>query len=357
MEGLKTLEGIKILVEGTDLSYNDSTAIMKEIMSGNAMEAQISAFLTAFRMKGETIEEITAFAAVMKEFCTKIYPEVTGRLVDTCGTGGDKIKTFNISTTSAFVTAGAGISIAKHGNRSVTSKSGSADVLEQLGLNFDMEPSEVKHHIETIGIGFMFAPKFHPAMKHAIGPRKKIGIRTAFNILGPLTNPANADAQVLGVYSTEWVEPLAHVLKKLHCKEAMIVHGIDGLDEISIIGKTLIAWLRVGEISKIKVSPKDYGFDIAKPREISGTTPEESAELMFEILNNILTDKDPKRNIVLLNAAAGIVVGGLSDDLSNGIELAIESLESGAAYKKLKQLVKASNGDLSRLEELERKYA
>lgn len=349
-------ESIQKLVKGIDLTYQEAREIMKEIMYGSATDAQIGAFLTALRVKGETIQEISAFATVMKQFCCRIYPKVNGRLVDTCGTGGDKVKTFNISTASSFVVAGAGITVAKHGNRSVTSKSGSADVLERLGLNLNLEPKAVERVIEEVGIGFMFAPKFHPAMKYAIGPRREIGIRTVFNILGPLTNPADANAQLLGVYSEEWLEPLAYALKELGCEEAMVVHGVDGLDEVSIIGKTSIAWLRDREVSLIEITPKDFGFKVAKPEEISGTTPEQSAELTFKLLNNVLKPRDPRRDIVLLNAAAGILVGGKADDLAGGIKLAAESIESGSAYKKLKMMIKASGGELAKLEEIERKY-
>jgi len=328
-------KGIRKLVEGVDLASQEAKEIMKEIMLGRATEAQIGAFLTALRMKGETIQEISAFASVMREFCCRIYPKVNGRLVDTCGTGGDKVKTFNVSTVAAFVVAGAGIPVAKHGNRSVTSKCGSADVLERLGLNLNLEPKAVEKIIEEVGIGFMFAPKFHPAMKHAIGSRREIGIRTIFNVLGPLTNPAG----------------------DLDCEEAMVVHGLDGLDEISIIGKTSIAWLRAGEVSLIRVTPEEFGFKKATLKEISGTTSEESVEIAFKLLNNILDSQDPRRNIVLLNAAAGVVVGCKADDLSDGIELAVESIESGAAYKKLRMMIKASGGEMTRLEELEKKYA
>lgn len=350
-------EGIQKLVNGINLTYQEATTIMKEIMTGNATEAQIAAFLTALRTKGETVQEILAFAVVMKEFCCKIYPKVNGRIVDTCGTGGDKLKTFNISTTAAFVVAGTGITIAKHGNRSVTSKSGSADILEKLGFNLDLEPKTVERIIEEVGIGFMFAPRFHSAMKYAISPRREIGIPTVFNILGPLTNPANATAQVLGVYSEKWMKPLAYTLRELGSEEAMVVHGVDGLDEISTIGKTSIAWLKDSKISSIEITPERFGFKKAKLEEISGTTPEESAELTFKILNNILEPQDPRKNIVLFNAAAGIIVGGKADNFNYGIELATESLESGNAYEKLKMMIKASNGELSKLEELEKKYA
>jgi len=349
-------EGIQKLIDGTDLTYEESQEIMKEIMSGKATSAQIAAFLTALRMKGETVDEITAFTGVMKEHCRRIHPRVNGRLVDTCGTGGDKIKTFNISTTAAFVVAGAGVVVAKHGNRSVTSKSGSADVLERLGLNLNLEPKAVEKAIENVGIGFMFAPVFHPAMKFAIDPRREIGIRTVFNVLGPLTNPAGASAQLLGVYDRKLTEPLAHALKNLGCEEAMVVHGLDGLDEISTIGKTIISWLRENEVTTIETVPKDFGVKLARPEDVKGTTPDESAEITFKILNGCCDINDPKMEIVLVNGIAGVIVGGKAEDFSYGMELARESIDSGAAYKKLEALVKASNGNPSKLEELELKY-
>jgi len=349
-------EGIQKLIDGMDLTYEESQTIMKEIMSGNATDAQIAAFLTALRMKGETVDEVTAFTEVMKEFCHRIHPRVSGRLLDTCGTGGDRIKTFNISTTAAFIVAGAGVAVAKHGNRSVTSNCGSADVLERLGLNLNLEPKAVEAAIENIGIGFMFAPAFHPAMKCAIGPRREIGIRTVFNVLGPLTNPANANAQLLGVYDRTLIKSLANVLKNLGCEEAMVVHGLDGLDEISTIGKTAIAWLREDKVTIMETSPKDFGIKLARPEDIKGTTPEESAEITFKILNGCHGHDDPKEDIVLINATAGIILGEKAEDFSYGMELARESIDSDAAYKKLKTLIKTCDGNLSKLEELESKY-
>ncbi|MBS7614504.1 anthranilate phosphoribosyltransferase [Candidatus Bathyarchaeota archaeon] len=350
-------EGIDKLVRNIDLTSDESREIMKEIMSGAATDAQIGAFVTALRMKGETVQEISAFAEVMREFCLRIHPKVSGRLVDTCGTGGDKIKTFNVSTVSAFVVSGAGVTVAKHGNRSFTSKCGSADLLEKLGLNLNLEPEDTEKVIEEVGVGFMFAPKFHPAMKFAVGPRREIGIRTVFNILGPLTNPAGVNAQVLGVYSKEWVQPMAYVLKELGCNEAMVVHGLEGLDEVSPTGKTLMAWLKNGQVSVKEIEPNDFGF---RPIELRGTgeaSPEENAEIAFKLLNDFLDCQDSRRTMVLLNAAAGIVVGGLADNLAYGVELAAESIESGAAYEKLRMMIKASNGDLSILEEMEKRHA
>jgi anthranilate phosphoribosyltransferase len=350
-------ENIRKLVNGADLTHEESAASMKEIMSGEATNTQIGAFLTALRMKGETSDEITAFTSVMKQCCNRISPKVKGRLVDTCGTGGDKIKTFNISTTAAFVVAGADVAVAKHGNRSVTSKCGSADVLEKLGLNLSIDPAEVERAIEEVGVGFMFAPAFHPAMKYAIGPRREVGIRTVFNVLGPLTNPADANAQLLGVYDPRLTEPLAYSLKSLGSEEAMVVHGLDGLDEISTIGKTRISWLKEGNVTTKEMGPKDFGIKTAKIEEIKGTSPEESAEITFKILNGCLDTTDPKREIVQVNGAAAIIVSGKAEEFGYGMEVAKESIESGAAYRKLKELIKFSHGDLSKLEQLETEHA
>jgi anthranilate phosphoribosyltransferase len=349
-------EGIQKLIEGTSLSTEESRVIMKEIMSGTATDAQIAALLAALRMKGETVEEITGFASVMRECCLRIHPHVAGRIVDTCGTGGDKIKTFNISTTAAFVIAGARIIIAKHGNRAVTSQTGSADVLEKLGLNLDLEPEAVQQAIEQVGIGFIFAPAFHPAMKHVINPRKEIGIRTIFNLLGPLTNPACANAQLLGVYDRRLTISLAQTLKSLECEEAIVVHGLDGLDEISTVGKTAISWLKAGEIKTTEVVPKDFGLKQASVDEIVGTTPDESADILMKILLGRKDGCDPKRDIVLVNSAAGIILGGKAENFSYAMELARESIDSGAALNKLKDLIKTSGGNLTRIEELESRY-
>jgi anthranilate phosphoribosyltransferase len=330
-------EGIQKLIEGSNLTSDESDEIMREIMSEKATNSQTAAFLTALRMKGEAVEELIAFASVMREHCHKIHPHVHSRLVDTCGTGGDKIKTFNVSTAAAFVIAGAGIAVAKHGNRAVTSKSGSADVLEK------------------VGIGFMFAPAFHPAMKYAAEPRREIGIRTVFNLLGPLTNPACANAQLLGVYDPKLTVTMAYALKKLGCEEAMVVHGLEGLDEISTVGKTIIAHLKKDQVTKIETVPRDFGVKKAKITDLQSSTPEESAETLFKILSGNTVD-EAKAEIVLVNSAAGIIVGGKAEDFKAGMEIARESIVSGAAYEKLKGLVKASDGSLQRLEELESKY-
>ena len=347
--------GIQKLTQKIELSYDDSKTIMQEIMSGETTPAQIGAFLAALHMKGETPNEISAFAHVMYDYCNHIYPHAKGRILDIVGTGGDQLKTFNISTIAAFVAAGVGITVAKHGNRSVTSRCGSADVLETLGYNLTLTPSEVEHIISNVGIGFMFAPAFHPAMKYAIQPRREIGIRTVFNILGPLTNPAKANALVLGVFNEKWLQPMAEVLQSLGCEEAMVLHGLDGLDELSTVGSTKIHWLRNNEITSTVVHPKDFGFKTVNPKVLLGNNPEVNAHLAYQILTNQLSVDDPRNEIVLLNASAGIVVAGIADNLIEGIELARESIESGHAYIKLNQMIRTSKGDLTVLEEFERK--
>jgi anthranilate phosphoribosyltransferase len=349
-------ENIQALVEGINLTCDESQQTMREIMSGQATNAQIAAFLTALRMKGETVQELVAFAEVMRENCCSIHPKVEGRLVDTCGTGGDRLKTFNISTAAAFVAAGSGVAIAKHGNRAVTSRSGSADVLELLGVKLNVEPSIVSKEIEQAGIGFMFAPAFHPAMKYAVAARKEVGIRTIFNLLGPLTNPACANAQVLGVYDQKLTFPVAQALRLLGCKEAMVVHGQDGLDEISTVGKTVVSHLREGEIKTFEAVPGDFGITQSNIEDLQGETPQENAKILFQILSGKACQDDPKSEIVLVNSAAAIIVGGKAPDFKCGVQIALESLRSGAAYKKLGTLIKVSGGDLSKLEELEQKY-
>ncbi len=350
-------EAIQLLIDRKDLPFELAQQSMREIMAGEATPAQIGAFLTSMRMKGETVDEITALALVMRENAVRINPHVNGRTVDTCGTGGDRVKTFNVSTAAALVASGAGVPIAKHGNRSVTSKCGSADVLEALGVNLNASPSVVQKAIEQVGIGFMFAPAFHPAMKNAIVPRREIGVRTVFNILGPLTNPANANAQVLGVYDANLVEPMAKVLEKLGTEEALVVHGMDGLDEISTIGKTKLAWLKDGRITSSEISPQDLNLKQARPNEISGFDIEQSAKLLVNILNGEEGKLSTRLQMVLANAAAAIVVGGKTDDLASGVEAGNESITSGKAYGKLKQLIEFTNGDGSKLERIESQNA
>jgi anthranilate phosphoribosyltransferase len=343
-------EAIAKVVEGEDLELEVAGLVMDEIMSGSATSAQIAAFLTALRMKGETVEEIVAFAHSMLQYASLISPEVDGAMVDTCGTGGDAIKTFNISTIAAFAAAGAGAVVAKHGNRAVSSKAGSADVLEALGLNLMLEPEQVCRCIEEVGMGFMFAPVFHPAMKHALGPRREIGARTVFNILGPLTNPAKVQAQVVGVYDGSLVAKIANVLEGLGVRRALVVHGLGGLDEISPIGETKVAELKDGTIATYTISPDDFGLERARVQDIAGGTADENAGIAIDILKG---RKGARRNAVLMNAAAALVVGGLAAGFKDGFELASLSIDSGKAYGKLVDLVRF-RGDESRLERFTR---
>jgi anthranilate phosphoribosyltransferase len=346
-------EAIQLLTDRKDLPFEHAQQSMREIMTGEATPAQIGAFLTSLRMKGESVDEITALAVEMREHSVRISPHVQGRLVDTCGTGGDLLKTFNVSTAAAFISSGAGVAIAKHGNRSVTSKCGSADVLEALGVNLNASPSTIQETIEQIGIGFMFAPSFHPAMKNAIIPRREIGIRTVFNILGPLTNPANANAQVLGVYDQTLVESMAKVLQRLGLEEALVVHGIDGLDEISIVGQTKLSWLRDGQITTKTILPQDIKLRMVKSNEISGFDVPRSARVLVDVLKGIEKEDSPRRQMVLANAAGALLVGGRVEDLASGVEVGNEVIESGKAYEKLTQLIRHTNGDESKLRRIE----
>jgi len=337
-------EAIRKLVEFQDLTPEEAGEAMRDIMSGSATPAQVASFLTGLRMKGETVEEITSLASVMREFCLKVNPRVGGRLVDTCGTGGDRIKTFNISTAAMFVAAAANVRVAKHGNRSVTSKAGSADVLEFLGARIDLGPAEVERCIEEVGIGFMFAPVFHPSMKHALQPRREMGIRTVFNILGPLTNPAGAKAQLLGVFDPSLTETLCQVLKRLGSERVMVVHGMDGLDEISTLGATKVSELKDSHVETFELTPEQFGIPRAKAGDLLGGNLEENAKLLLEVLKG---KEGPRRDIVLLNAAAAIVVGGISHDMKDALEAAGEAIDSGAAYRKLIDFIEATGGDPS----------
>lgn len=331
-------EAISKVVSGESLSKEEASNTMNEIMSGEATPAQIACFLTALRLKGETIDEITGCATIMREKVTRIQTN-TEILVDTCGTGGDVSHTFNISTIAALVAAGAGVRIAKHGNRAVSSQCGSADVLKALGVNTEADADKVARCIDEAGIGFLFAPMLHPAMKYAIGPRREIGIRTIFNILGPLTNPAGAKSQVLGVYDVGLTEPLAHVLKNLGSRHVFVVHGADGLDEITTTDKTFVTELKDGEVRSFVINPEDFDVTRANKADLIGGTVEENAKIALDILQG---EKGAKRDVVLLNASAAIVTGGLASDFAEGIRLASESIDSGKAMKKLETLIEAS---------------
>ena len=310
---------------------------MTEVMDGKVGDTQLAAFLTALQFKNVTVSEIVGAARVMRDKAEKVNAKDS---VDTCGTGGDGADTFNISTTVAFVVAGAGVRVAKHGNRAVSSKSGSADVLKYLGVNIDASLNTVERCIEEVGIGFLFAPLMHKAMKHAAAVRKELGFRTIFNLLGPLTNPANSQAQVLGVFDSKWVTPLAEVLRELGSRHALVVHGFDGLDEITLTGETQIAELKNGKVNNFSFEPKEFGYSLCSVADLKGAEPETNAEIMREILNG---SSGPKTDIVVLNAAAAIYVGGKADSIEKGILVATNSIESGAASKKLEELCRVSN--------------
>ena len=332
-------ETIQKVVDGKDLTERETVDTMNEIMSGEATPAQVASFITALRIKGETIDEITGAARVMREKSTKVHTKHPF-VVDTSGTGGDGAHTFNISTTAAFVVAGTGIPVAKHGNRAISSRSGAADVLKVLGVNIEIGPKLIGACIDDVGIGFLFTITLHSAMKYAIGPRQEVGIRTIFNALGPLTNPAGAQAQVLGVYAPTLTEPLAHVLKNFGAQCAFVVHGGDGLDEITTTTTTQVSELADGTVNTYTLKPTELGLPTAQPNDLRGGTPEENAEMTLDVLRG---EKGPKRDIVLLNAAAAIVVGGKVEDITAGLAVAAESIDSGRALEKLEGLKAKSN--------------
>ena len=331
-------EAIAKVIEGADLSRGEMTDVMNQIMSGEATDAQIGAFLIALRVKGECVDEIAGAASVMREKATPIATK-HDVIVDTCGTGGDHSGTFNISTTAAFVAAGAGLCVAKHGNRAATSQSGSADVLSALGVNIEASPETVSRCLDDVGIGFLFAISLHGAMKYAIGPRREIGARTIFNALGPLSNPAGATRQVVGVYSAALTETLAGVLATLGAERAFVVHGSDGLDEMTLTGPTRVSELKNGSVSTYDVSPGDFGLAQAPADVLKGGDADYKAGITRSILNG---EEGPRRNIVLLNAAAAIVAGDKARDLNEGVQAAAEVINSGKALEKLEGLVAAS---------------
>ena len=331
-------EAIENSVNGRSLTFEQSTSVMDEIMDGEATPAQVAAFITALRIKGETVDEIAGLATVMQARATPV--EVTPPVVDTCGTGGDGSSSFNISTTAAFVVAGAGLKVAKHGNRAMSSRCGSADVLETLGVRIELDAEAVSQCLETIGIGFMFAPTFHPAMKYATAPRREIGIRTVFNILGPLTNPAGAKFQVIGVPARELGEKIASVLHRLGTEHSLVVHGTDGMDEISISGKSLIWDIDQHRVSPpYEISPEDLGFMKASVTQIRGGTARQNARILRGILSG---EVGVRRNIVIMNTGAALVAGNKASDLKEGICIAEKTIDSGKALGKLDELIKLS---------------
>lgn len=346
-------KAIARVVERDDLTESEMIEVMDQVMSGGATPAQIASFITALRMKGETVDEITGAARVMRD---RVMPIRVGKrvldldrddinldretILDTCGTGGSGTNSFNISTTVAFVVSACGVKVAKHGNRAVSSSCGSADVLEALGVNLDVTAETVERCISEIGIGFLFAPALHGAMKHAIGPRREIGIRTIFNVLGPLTNPASADCQVLGVYREDLVEKLAHVLKKLGCKRGFVVFGSDGMDEITLTGDSLIAEVSPQGVEMKRIAPEQFGLERATAAELVGGDALGNAVIVKEILSG---SEGPKRRIVLLNAAFALMAAGKAVDVMDGIRIATDSIDSGRAAKQLEMLVALTN--------------
>ncbi len=337
---MKPQDALKRIIDHREIFHDEMVSLMRQIMSGEVSAVMIAAIITGLRVKKETIGEIAAAALVMRELSAHVQIKDDGRLVDTCGTGGDGAHTFNISTTAAFVAAAAGAKIAKHGGRSVSSQSGSADVLEALGVNINLTPEQTATIIEQVGFGFMFAPNYHSAMKHAAPVRKEMGIRTLFNILGPLTNPAGAKQQVMGVFHPDLVGIQARVLQRLGSQRVMIVHGEDGMDEITITGDTSVAELKDGEVREYIVHPSQFGLSAARLSDINVSSVSESRLMLLSVLEG---KPGAARDIVLMNAGATIYVAGLSDTLENGVKQAAEMIDSGAAREKLNQLISASN--------------
>jgi len=333
-------EAITKAVEKQNLTMTETEGVMTEIMSGQATPAQIAAFLTALRMKGETALEIAGCARVMRAHALRVTPKRTD-VVDTCGTGGDASGTFNISTAVAFVAAGAGLGVAKHGNRSVSSKCGSADLMEALGVKIDLSPEQVAQCIDEVGIGFCFAPAFHPAMKYATPVRREIGLRTIFNVLGPLANPARAKRQLIGVYSAELTEVLAEVLNNLGGERAFVVHGDGGLDELSTTGPSRVSELRGGKIKTYELNPEPFGIPQASIEDLRGGTVEKNVEIMKSVLGG---KPGPQRDIVLLNAAFVLIAGGKAENPKEGLAIAEESIDSGKALAKIGELARMSQG-------------
>ncbi len=329
-------ENLNLIVGGTDLSESQMSDMITEIFSGDITDAQVGALMAALATKGETFEELAGAATAMRRKARRIHVQAR-TVVDTCGTGGDRAGTFNISTTTAFVVAGAGVTVAKHGNRSVSSRCGSADLLEHLGVKIDTDPEIVEEAVNEIGIGFLFAPTFHGAMKYAARARKEVGIRSIFNMLGPLTNPAAANCQLLGVYSPELTEMFARALKSLGSSRVLVVHGHDGLDEISVCAPTRVSELKDGLIKTYDLHPDDYFGKLADPQDILGGSPEENAGVTRRILDG---ETGPRRDVILLNASAALVAAGRASDFKEGIETAAAVIDSGKAGEKLDQLVK-----------------
>jgi len=327
------------LLDKRNLSMQDMTDVMHQVMTGDATPAQIGALLASLRMKGETVDEVAAAATVMRSLAAGV--SVDENAIDIVGTGGDATSTFNISTCCSLVAAAGGVAVAKHGNRSVSSKSGAADLLETAGVNIDLDPEQVAQCVANVGVGFMFAPKHHSAMKHAIGPRKEMGVRTIFNLLGPLTNPAGVKRMLLGVYGDQWVETMANVLHRLGCEHVLVVHGDDGMDEISLSGNTHVAELKNGQVSQYEINPDMFGMSVQSIDTIRVDGPEQSLAMINAVLAN---EAGPARDIVAMNAGAALYVGGVADSIESGVEQAAAVIASGGAAAKLDELAKLTQG-------------
>jgi len=337
---MKIQNALKKVLDKVDLKEEEMVSIMTQIMEGQVKDSQLGSLLTALRIKGESIEEIAGAAIVMRDKSENINVSRTETIVDTCGTGGDGANTFNISTAAAFVVAGCGLTVAKHGNKAVSSLSGSADVLRCLGVNIDADKLTVEKCLDEIGIGFLFAPMMHGAMKYAAGVRKELGFRTIFNLLGPLTNPAGANAQVIGIYDSSRLKQIASVLKLLGTRQAFVVHGSDGLDEITLTGTTNVCELVNGQVKEYTLEPENFELTACKAKDISGGTPEENANIIKNILSG---EQGPKRDIVLMNASAAICAGGIAENLKVAMHLARQSIDTGSAEKKLNELCRLSH--------------
>lgn len=342
-------DAIRKLVDRVDLTSLESEAVLEQIMTGQCSDPQIASLLTALRMKGETVQELTGFAKVMRRKAKRIAPRASvseigdterEALIDTCGTGGDVSGSFNVSTAAAFVVAGAGVRVAKHGNRSVSSQCGSADVVEALGVKIELQPDRITRCIDEIGIGFLHAPLLHDAMKYVAAARRQMGIRTIFNMLGPLTNPAGANTQVVGVYAAPLTDLLARVLYELGSSRALVVHGSDGLDELTITGESKITELKEGKVNTYFVAPEDFGLSRASLAEIQGGDARQNKEIILEVLGGA---SGPRRDIVMMNAAAAFLASGRVDDLKSGVGLAADSIDRGRAFDKLRQLIEFTN--------------
>ena len=344
------IEGLKKVIKKDNFTEKEAEEIMREIMSGNVTNAQLGAFLTALSMKGETFEEIVGFARTMRDFANRIQPQVKGDLLDTCGTGGDLIKTFNISTISAIIVAGFGVPVAKHGNRAVTSKCGSADLLEGLGVNISLDPEGVKNCIEKVGIGFMFAPLFHPAMKHAMPTRRELKIRTVFNILGPLTNPANAKCHVLGVYKKELAPVMAKVLKSLDANHVFAVHNSCGIDEVAPVGINYITEYSNGNLETYAITNEEFNLPDCSITDILAGNSEENLKIAVDILKN--RTNGARYNTVLMNASLALKSANITNDFQEGVSIAKNTLESGKAFEMLERLIEVSGGTLNKLNSL-----